>query len=63
MSFNYVKSMSGDPLYEVAVCIQQDEIGANPFLTACVCNHLKIVDFLINNGASVNLQNKVFAFC
>ena len=53
--------MSGEPLYEVAVCIhiQQDEFGANPLLTACACNHLEIVNFLINNGASVNFQNKV----
>ena len=38
----------------------QDKYGATPLMVACRMNHLEVVSFLIENGADVNLQIKVF---
>ena len=38
----------------------QAKYGATPLIVACGENHLEVVKFLIDHGADVNLQTKVF---
>ena len=46
-------------------CLPQEEPCATPLITASIENHIQVVRFLIQSGASINKQNKVFdnLFC
>ena len=46
-------------------CLPQDKFGATPLITASIENHIQVVRFLVESGASINKQNKVFdnLFC
>ena len=41
-------------------CLPQDQFEGTPLMTACLEGHFKVTMFLINNGANVNVQSKVF---
>ena len=42
----------------------QGKIGSTPLMMACEKNHFEFANFLVENGADVNLQTKVcFYFC
>ena len=41
-------------------CSLQDEYAATPLIAASGKNHIEVARFLIEHGASVNYQNKVF---
>ena len=46
-------------------CLPQDQFGATPLIAASIENHIQVIRFLIQSGASINKQNKVFdnLFC
>ena len=40
----------------------QDEYAATPLLMACGGNHINVARFLIQEGANIDIQNKVISF-
>ena len=40
----------------------QNEFSDTPLITACENDQPEVASFLIDNGASVNFQNKVFTY-
>ena len=42
------------------ILLPQTKYGATPLIIACSENHREVVEFLIDHGADVNLQTKVF---
>ena len=43
-------------------CSPQSEYAATPLITASGENHIEVARFLVEHGASVNYQTKVFFF-
>ena len=40
--------------------LSQDEFAATPLIMACDKERIEVIRFLIENGADINGQNKVF---
>ena len=44
----------------LAFYVPQDQIAATPLLTACDHNKLEVAKYLVQKGANMNCQTKVF---
>ena len=47
-------------LFTLLSCSPQDEYAATPLIAACGENYIEVARFLVERGASMDYQNKVF---